>query len=151
MSQEENLSLDDIESMIKYNKRLVEKGKEIYEPNDVHKELLYRIPEWMKAFNYIENKRERIVKKTAQILGTIIYSQPFFNANKRTALSFSRRYLIRNGFYLPINTRQAKKSIYDILFRTMMKTANDQTIFTEIEDYLRIHLIKEGSSLSNAS
>ena len=148
----EILSSEDIENMIEYNKGLVEEDGEIYDPDDVHKDILYKIPTWIDSFNYIENRRERMVKKTAQILGTIVYSQPFFNGNKRTALSMSRAYLLRNGFRLPVNTYQARKGIFDLLFKTVLKTANDPTISTEIEDYLRIHLIiKEGSSLSRAS
>lgn len=88
------------------------------------------------SFNDIVDRRERIIKKTAHILGGLTWSQPFSNGNKRTALTISIYFLRKNGFDLPIMNKGEEKELFDLLEKTIFKDESDETIISEVEDYL---------------
>jgi hypothetical protein len=64
----EILSNEDIESIISYNKSTVEKRGEKFE---VDKDCLYIILNRMNFYNYIRDRRQRIIKKATRILAGI--------------------------------------------------------------------------------
>ena len=88
------------------------------------------------SFNDIVDRKERIIKKTAHILGGLTWSQPFSNGNKRTALTISIYFLRKNGFDLPIMSKGEEKELFDLLEKTIFKDESDETIISEVEDYL---------------
>lgn len=88
------------------------------------------------SFNDIIDRRERIIKKTAHILGGLTWSQPFSNGNKRTASTVSIYFLRKNGFDLPLMSKGEEKELFDLLEKTVFKDESDETIISEVEDYL---------------
>lgn len=88
------------------------------------------------SFNDIVDRKERIIKKAAHILGGLTWSQPFSNGNKRTALTISIYFLRKNGFDLPIMSKGEEKELFDLLEKTIFKDESDETIISEVEDYL---------------
>ena len=64
------------------------------------------------------------------------WSQPFSNGNKRTALTISIYFLRKNGFDLPIMSKGEEKELFDLLEKTIFKDESDETIISEVEDYL---------------
>ena len=73
------------------------------------------------SFNDIVDRKERIIKKTAHILGGLTWSQPFSNGNKRTALTISIYFLRKNGFDLPIMSKGEEKELFDLLEKPYSK------------------------------
>ncbi len=122
----ETFSLFEIEQMILDNKRTVEKRGEYF---DVDREILFQIFSKVNSFNDIINKRARIIKRAAHLLGGILYYQPFNETNKETALAWTILFLRRNGLNLIVDNTNEKKDIYDIMNKTVLK-------FEEFEIYL---------------
>lgn len=89
------------------------------------------------SFNEIVDKKERIIRKSAHLLGGITFEQPYCNGNKRTALSVTMYFLRKNGFNLPLPTVTDEKEIFDLLEKTMLKMDGDVTIIPEVEEYLK--------------
>jgi len=73
------------------------------------------------SFNDIVDRKERIIKKAAHILGGLTWSQPFSNGNKRTALTISIYFLRKNGFDLPIMSKGEEKELFDLLEKPYSK------------------------------
>lgn len=88
------------------------------------------------SYNDIIDRRERIIKKTSHILGGLTWAQPFSNGNKRTALTISIYFLRKNGFDLPITSKGEEKELFDLLEKTIFKFEGDETIISEVENYL---------------
>ena len=88
------------------------------------------------SFNNISDKRLRIIKKAAHLLGGITWQQPFSNGNKSTALVATKYFLRKNGFDLRLLTPQEEDELIDLLTRTIFKFEDDSTIITEVEEYL---------------
>lgn len=122
-----------IEAIIRDNKRLVEQRDE---PFCVVKDRLENVFSKVNSYNDMQNKRERIIRKASYILGGITYQQPFCEGNRETALTHTILFLRNNGFDLPLDTKEDKHEIYDLLGRTVFKDELDQTIITEVEQYL---------------
>lgn len=93
------------------------------------------------SFNDILDKKERIIKKAAHLLGGITFEQPYCNANKRTALSVTLYFLRKNGFNLPLLTRIDEKEVFDLLEKTMLKMEGDDTIIPEVEEYIKRKIV----------
>lgn len=124
---------EEIEEIILDNKDLVESRQE---PFSVNRERLSRVFDQVNAFNDIENLRERIITKASHLLGGITWQQPFSEGNKETALSLTKLFLRRNGFDLPFETKEEEKEIYELLVKTVFKDELDETIITEVREYL---------------
>ncbi len=62
------------------------------------------------SFNDIADRRERIIRKSAHILGGLAWTQPFSNGNKRTALSVTIYFLRKNGYDIPIKNKKKKRN-----------------------------------------
>ncbi len=125
---------EEIELIIKFNKIIVQSGGE---PFSVDREKLKQI------FDSVNNdfdaqkfpdKRVRIIKKASIIMSRISWEQPFSQGNKRTCLAEGIVFLKRNGFSLRLE--KIKVQIYDLLVRTIEKFENDNTITSEVEDFL---------------
>ena len=129
----EDFSPTEVEDVILDNQDLVEGRGECF---SVDREILNQIFNNMKSSNEIDDKRTRIIKKSAHLLAGISYYQPFREGNKETALSLTISFLRRNGLILPLNTKKEKKDIYEILVGTSLKFENDRTIVNEVEEYL---------------
>ena len=132
ITDSEVLTYKDIEYIISFNKRRVEKRGELFE---VDRDYLDKMLSKVESYNCIDDKQERIIKKATRILAGITYYQPFGDGNKETAHFLTIRFLKRNGFKLP-NTPSDKKEIYNLLIKTILKPTNDPSIFKEIEDYI---------------
>lgn len=129
----ENFSNEEIDDVIQFNKDIVE---ERGQPFSVNYERLSRVFSNVNLFNNMPSKRERIIRKASHIFGGIAWQQPFSEGNKETALALTKLFLRRNGFDLPIITRNDKKEIFDLLVKTVFKDELDPTITTEVEEYL---------------
>ncbi len=129
----ENFSNEEIEEIILDNKDLVESRDE---PFDINREKVFAVFSKLNSFNYITNKRDRVIRKASNILAGLTWQQPFSEGNKETALSVTKLFLRRNGFDLPINTPADEKEIFDLLVKTVFKFEDDPTITHEIEEFL---------------
>jgi len=69
----------------------------------------------------IEDKRERIIRKTSILIVGLGYDQPFKNGNKRTALSISILMLRLEQFDIPFHTKAQKREVFDLLEGLMFK------------------------------
>jgi prophage maintenance system killer protein len=111
MSETETFSSNDKENIIRYNKRKVERRGERF---GVNMEKLSETLDNVNSFNDITDKRIRIIKKAAHLLGGISYCQLFSEGNKETALSWTIRFLRKNNFDLPIHTTKERKNVYEL-------------------------------------
>jgi len=135
----EILSSEDIEGIIEFNKSEVERYGDLFE---VEESYIYSIlPKWIDSHNHIQDKRTRIIKKAAEIMAGISYYQPFFDANKRTALTATVLFLEKYGFTLPMYSLQFQKESYALLNKTILKPTNDPSILEEVEHYLENTII----------
>lgn len=107
------------------------------EPFGCVTERLFAVFNQVNSFNNIKDKKERIIKKAAHLLGGIVWQQPFSNGNKRTALAVTIHFLRKNGFTISLKTRKEEKEMFCLLEKTMLKSEGDDTIIPEVEDYLR--------------
>lgn len=85
----------------------------------VNEELLFEIFDHVNSFNDIENKRQRVIKKAANLLGRIVYEQPFDNGNKSTSRFETSLFLKRNGLILDESQETDDKLaqlLYDVMF-----------------------------------
>lgn len=85
----------------------------------VNEELLFEIFDHVNSFNDIENKRQRVIKKAANLLGRIVYEQPFDNGNKSTSRFEASLFLKRNGLILDESQETDDKLaqlLYDVMF-----------------------------------
>ena len=129
----ETFSEDDIEEIIQDNHDLVNERGDSF---GVNREELDKIFGNVNNFDKILDRRIRIIKKSAWILGGITFYQPFNDGNKETALSLTTYFLRENEMDLPISSKSDKKEIYELLTKTVLKFEDDPTIISEIEDYL---------------
>ena len=129
----ETFSEDDIEEVIQDNYDLVNERGDSF---GVNKDELDKIFDNVNNFDEILDRRIRIIKKTAWVLGGITFYQPFNDGNKETALSLTTYFLRENEMDLPIRSKFDKKEIYELLTKTVLKFEDDPTIISEIEDYL---------------
>lgn len=124
---------EDIEEIILDNHDLVADRGDSF---GVNREELDKIFDNVNKFNEISDRRTRIIRKSAWILGGITFYQPFNDGNKETALSLTIYFLRENRMDLPINSNSDKKEIYELLTKTVLKFEDDPTIISEIEKYL---------------
>lgn len=129
----ENFSDIQIEAIIRDNKRLVEQRGE---PFCIVKDRLDKIFSNVNSHNDMQNKRERMIRKAAFLLGGITYQQPFCDGNRETALAHTILFLNDNGFDLSLDKQEDKQEVFDLLNRTIFKDELDPTIITEVEQYL---------------
>ena len=78
----------------------------------------------------------RIIKKSATLLSGIVWEQPFKNGNKATATAITKYFLQKNGFFFPLSTDDEEKEYFDLLEKTVNKFEGDDTIYSDIENYL---------------
>lgn len=135
----ESYSESEIEQIIDFNRRTVEKRGEGFE---VDRDLLYRI------FKRLDNasttdRRTRIIKKASIILAGITFNQPFFEGNKETALAVTIDFLRQNGYDLAMKTPLQQLEIFNLLVKTVYKFPQDETIYSEIEEFLSKRIVKK--------
>lgn len=135
----ESYSESEIEQIIDFNRRTVEKRDEGFE---VDRDLLYRI------FKRLDNasttdRRTRIIKKASIILAGITFNQPFFEGNKETALAVTIDFLRQNGYDLAMKTPLQQLEIFNLLVKTVYKFPQDETIYSEIEEFLSKRIVKK--------
>src|SRR5215467_3273577 len=137
--QFEIITHEDIEYIIKFNKRLVERRRQVFEVDRKSLESFFRR---MNLYNTIWNRRQRIIKKSGQILAGISYNRSFGEGNKTTALTMTLRYLRRNHYTLPVLLQtKNKQEIYDLITKTVEKFPEDDSIFGEIEEFISNRMI----------
>jgi prophage maintenance system killer protein len=132
--ESESFSPEEVELLILENKITVDGRQEVF---GVDREILSQIIDNVNSFNNILDKKTRMLKKAAHLLGGVSFHQPFKEGNKETALAWTILFLRRNGFNLPIQNTTEKKEIYDLLVRTSFKFEGDDTIIKDVEEYLR--------------
>lgn len=128
----EALTSKDIDYLISFNKRRVEKRGDLFE-YDI--DYLDKIPDRINSYNNIDDRRKRIIKKATYLLAGISWKQPFGDGNKEAAHFITIRFLKRNGFRL-LNTSSERRELYNLLINTILKPAIDSTIFEEVEEYI---------------
>lgn len=134
----EYFSDDEIEEIIRYNKKIDEENN-LFE---LDSEILYKIFDKVnKLYEKEIDKKTRIIKKATRILAGITFSQPFHEGNKRTAILVTLMFLKRNGFDIPLTTRDKKTKLYNLLIKTMNKFHGDPTIYSEVEDYIKQEIV----------
>lgn len=129
---------EEIEEIISFNEELVTKRGELF---GINREELVKIFDHVNNFDEIIDRKERIIRKAAWILGGISFFQPFHDGNKETALSLTILFLRRNHYDLPIQNQLDKREIYDLLVKTVYKFEGDSTIISEIEEFLQNRII----------
>jgi len=129
----------DFNQLILVNQKICMDSKE---PFDVNLNLLDEIVSNSNSFNNIPILRDRIIKQVSNLIGGIVFYQPFSNGNKRTALSMGILVLRNNGFDLPYGNKRQKKQLFDLLENTMLKFEGDNTIISDIENYLIENVIE---------
>ena len=137
----ETLTSEDIDGIIEYNKsELARYGDaDLFEVDENY--MYNTLPKWIDSHNHIKDKHTRIRKKATEILSGISYYQPFFDANKRTALTATVLFLEKYGFTLPMYSLQFQKETGDLLIKTILKPTNDPSIIDEVERYLENTII----------
>ena len=130
----ENFEPRDIEEIIEMDKLICSYDND---PFGVDREILDAVFDKVNSFSDIENKRERIIKKTAYFVAGISYNQPFRDGNRRTSFYLMKNFLGRNGFTLRLYNKEEEDVLADILQRTAeVKFEDDKTIYSEVEEYL---------------
>jgi len=137
LSDLEIVSEDEINEIINFNQKLVTNTNE---SRGVNNKYLSKIFNCVNSITYEKenDKLTRILKKTSWILGGITWIQPFNEGNRRTAISFTIIFLNRNGYDLSLEN--LKTEIYALLEKTYLKFEGDNTIYTEIEDFLKSNI-----------
>jgi prophage maintenance system killer protein len=135
INESEILSFKDIKYIISFNKRHVEKRGDLFELEDKDRDFLDKIPNKLNAYNNIDDRHERIIKKATYLLAGISWKQPFGDGNKETAHFITIRFLKRNGFRL-LNTSSERRELFKLLIKTIEKPPIDSTIFKEVEEYI---------------
>ena len=112
----ETFSRTQIKNTISINYRIVKSRGESF---GVNEELLFEIFDYVNSFNDIKDKRQRIIKKAANLLGRVVYEQPFDNGNKSTSRFRTALFLKSNGFILDESKEiddKLAKLLYDVMF-----------------------------------
>lgn len=130
----ETFTDDEINELIEDNKQLVAMRGDSF---GVNRSELSNIFTEINNFDEITNFKDRIIKKTAWILGGISFHQPFNDGNKEMAVSLAIYFLRENDMDLPISNKDSQKELYDLLVKTIFKFEGDPTIISEIENYLQ--------------
>jgi prophage maintenance system killer protein len=132
--ESEVITPQDIDYIIEFNKEMTKRtGEEFCLDSRKYLEGIFT---HMNDHNYINNGKQRVIKKAAHILAGIAYYQPFCEANKRTSLAITIPYLRRNGLLLHIRSKTEQKEIHNLLVETIVKPTNHATIFSEVEEFL---------------
>jgi prophage maintenance system killer protein len=134
----EYFSDESIRNVVLVNKHISERRRESF---GINTERLSKVFSKVNDFNEISDKKQRITKKAANLLGGMTFHQPFNNGNKRTALSVTLYFLRKNGFDIDLGTLTQEKEMFELLEKTMLKIEGDETIISEVEDYLTRKLI----------
>jgi len=106
------------------------------EPFGFDMEILTPIIETANLFDEIPDQKAKFIKKVANMIGGVVFHQPFTNGNKRTALAVGTLFFRTNGLNLPYGDREDRKILFELLEKTMFKHEGDLTIISDIEDYL---------------
>ena len=126
----ENFEQRDIEEIIEVNKLICSYDND---PIGVVRETLDGIFDKVNLFDDIENRRERIIKKTTFIVAGISHDQPFLDGNRRTSFYIMKNFLGRNGFTIRLYSKKEEDILANILQRTAeVKFEDDPTIYSEV-------------------
>jgi len=131
----ENFSAARINDIIDANRFIVTNRRESFGVNLEGLETVFNIVNTITENNIQDHKR-RIIVKASHLLGGITYQQPFNNGNKTTATTVTIDFLRRNGYDLPIVNENDEEEHISLLERTLYKFEGDQTIISEVEEYL---------------
>lgn len=120
--------------MIDFNRQIVRGRRQDFEADD---DKIFRFFTALSTYDNVHDHKERIIKKAAHVLAGLAWHQYFNEANKETATRMTLYYLRKNGLDLPLASRMERKELYSLLVKTIEKFPQDQTIYSEVEEYLR--------------
>lgn len=133
----ENLTSEEIDGVVEFNRTEIERYGGVFEITEVDENYLYNtLPRMIDSHNHIQDRRTRIVKKATEIMSGITYDQPFFDANKRTALTATVLFLEKYGFTLPMHSFHFQLEIHELLNKVVVRPVGDPLIFSDVEKYI---------------
>ncbi len=132
-------TMNRIEHVITLNEMICTELEQEYEANSG---IIVQIFEEINKITFIRDKRERILSKAAFLLIAVTRLKPFKRQNRATATSETKRYLIDNGFALPLNTKPEEDEFFLLLENARTKDIEDETVLIDVLEYLRKNVIK---------
>ncbi|MEO9295885.1 MAG: hypothetical protein ABI347_09840 [Nitrososphaera sp.] len=69
----------------------------------------------LEKYGSIADPTERVLKQASYMLASITFRQPFFDGNKTTALFLTQDFLRRNGLKIPVETKQERDDLFELL------------------------------------
>src|SRR3990167_8218469 len=89
------------------------------------------------------NKKEDAIRKASYLMGSIVWHQPFGDANKRTAFISAKDFLNKNGYTLKVKSKQDVKELNKLLFEIQGERSRiNPLIMKKIIFYTRDHTEK---------
>lgn len=129
------------EDVIVINKQFCEQLDEPYGLD--HPKILQKILNEFNGYNKLEDNKEKAIQKACCLLTGLVFEQPFKNGNKRTSLALSLLMMrIHHYDIQEYGQEEKQEKFYNLLNKTMMKMEGDQTIRSELEQFLRENIIK---------
>ena len=129
------------EDVIVINKQFCQQLDEPYGLD--HPKTLQKILDEFNEYNKLEDDKEKSIQKACCILTGLVFEQPFKNGNKRTSLALSLLMMrIHHHDIQGYEQEKKQEEFYELLNKTMMKMEGDQTIKSELEQFLRENIIK---------
>jgi len=129
------------EDVIVVNKQFCDQLNEPYGLD--HPDILQKIIDEFNGYDSISDDKEKAIQKVCCLLVGLVFEQPFKNGNKRTSVSISLLIMrIHHHDIRGYKNEITQEEFYQLLYNTMMKMEGDQTIKSELEEYLRENLTK---------
>lgn len=105
--------------------------------------ILQKILDEFNEYDKLEDDKEKAIQKACCLLVGLVFEQPFKNGNKRTSVAISLLMMKIHHYDIKGYEQEEKQEqFYNLLNKTMMKMEGDQTIRSELEQYLRENIIK---------
>lgn len=89
------------------------------------------------SFEFIPDRKARVIKKASYLIAAITFLQPFNDGNKTTGLLLGIDYLQQNGLDLPRETKKQKDEIYSLLVQIMLSTKS----YDDMEKFLESNVV----------
>lgn len=94
-------------------------------------------------YNKLKDEKEKAIQKACCLLVGLVFEQPFKNGNKRTSVAISLLMMRIHHYNIKEYEQEEKQEqFYNLLNKTMMKMEGDQSIRSELEQYLRKNIVK---------
>ena len=129
------------EDVIVINKQFCQQLDELYGLD--YPKILQKILDEFNEYNKLDDDKEKSIQKACCLLTGLVFEQPFKNGNKRTSVALSLLMMRIHHYDIKEYEQEEKQEqFYELLNKTMMKMEGDQTIKSELEQFLRENIIK---------